>query len=197
MDHRGDGALVMAASVLGTSALLARAQRVGPVEQRVFRAINRDAGPAERPIWLLMQFGNGLTAGVAPLVLRLAGRSWGEAARVSLAAGGGWNLAKLVKSGVARGRPAVLLEGVALRDGDPGGRGFVSGHATVAMSVALAAAPMVSGGARAALVTAAVGVGLARVHVGAHLPLDVVGALALATLWGTACARIELVGAAS
>lgn len=156
---------------------------MGPMERRGFAALNADAGRVERPIWIVMQLGNGLIAIVAPALLRLTGRTWAESARVGVAAHGAWQLAKLVKAFVGRGRPGSLVDGVVLRDGDPVGRGFVSGHATVAASVALVASPLVPRSVRPLLALASGGVAFARVHVGAHLPLDVVGGLALAVVW--------------
>lgn len=135
-----------------------------------------------------MQAGNGLAALVAPVMLRAGGKSWADSARAGLAAFGGWQLAKIVKAAVPRGRPAMLLDDVELRDGDPDGHGFVSGHATVAMSLALAIAPTVGLPLSVAAVGTALAVSLARVHVGAHLPLDIVGAMGLAAVWGTVCA---------
>jgi undecaprenyl-diphosphatase len=57
--------------------------------------------------------------------------------------------------------------------------GFVSGHAAVATSLCVAAFPELGSTARRALVVAAVTVGIARVYIGAHLPLDVLGGIAL------------------
>lgn len=185
-----------AAGILAATARLAHADEVGPIERRAFRLLNSGIGVGERPVWLLMQLGNGLTALVAPTVLRAAGRSWADAARVGIAAHGGWQLAKLAKAIVDRKRPAALLDDVVLRDGDPTGRGFVSGHATVAMSVAVVARPMLPRSAQHALTAAAGGVALARVHVGAHLPLDVIGGAALAVLWGRSITTVTSRGRA-
>jgi glycosyltransferase 2 family protein len=178
-------------AVLGAAALVLATSTArrdpGGVEQRAFHLLNRDAGRAEGPIWVCMQMGNGLSAVAAPAALVLAGRRPTDAARVSIAAFGGWQLAKAVKGVIRRDRPNVLLSGVNLRDGDPGGRGFVSGHATVAMAVATATAPLVGRPARTALFAAAAVTAIARVHVGAHLPLDVVGGAGLGAVWGAFC----------
>jgi undecaprenyl-diphosphatase len=178
MDYRGVG-------VAGPSALVVPAPQVPMWEEQLFRRMNAGIGAAERPVWLVMQAGNGLAAIVAPAALRLQGHSWRESLRVGLAAGGAWHLAKGVKALVRRGRPSALMDDVVLRDGNPDGYGFVSGHAAVAMSVAVATAPLVSDRARVALFATALAVAYARVHVGAHLPLDVAGSLALAAVWGS------------
>lgn len=173
---------------LASAAHFARPGSVGTREERWFRRLNTSAGPAEPVIWGVMQLGNGLASAVAPLYLRARGASWSNAARVGFAGLGGWQLAKVVKAVIPRERPARLLDDVALRDGDPGGRGFVSGHSTVAMSIAVASAPVLAPAERTVVLGAAAVVAGARVHVGAHLPLDVVGGLALGTFWGSVCA---------
>jgi undecaprenyl-diphosphatase len=59
------------------------------------------------------------------------------------------------------------------------GLGFVSGHTAVATALAAIAWPYLGRRWRAVVVIAAVLVALARVYVGAHLPLDVLGGAAL------------------
>jgi len=178
--------------MLGACVALARPGTVSPTESRVFERVNAGVGPAERPIWLAMQFGNGLTAVAAPGLLLLVGRSKSQALRVGIAGFGAWQLAKAIKRAVPRGRPAVLLDHVELRDGDPDGGGFVSGHAAVSMATAVTAGALLGAVPRRVLLGAAGMVGLARVHVGAHLPLDVVGGAGLGLVWGSLCAGIPL-----
>jgi glycosyltransferase 2 family protein len=68
----------------------------------------------------------------------------------------------------------------AVRDGAlTEGLGFVSGHSTVAIACAAILSPSLSGRWRVAGYALATPVGLSRVVVGAHLPLDVVGGAAL------------------
>lgn len=179
-------------TLLVGSAAIARSQAVSPVERRVFERINSGFGAAERPTWVVMQMGNGLTALAAPAVVLALGGTRADAARVGLAAFGGWQLAKLVKRLIPRGRPAALLDDVALRDGDPTGGGFVSGHATVATATALVAGAVLGPRAGRVAGTGAAVVALARVHVGAHLPLDVVGGVGLGLLWGSSCTAMTL-----
>lgn len=159
---------------------------VGGTEHRWFRRMNRPLGPVEAPIRAVMQFGNAMTSVVAPAVLIATGTDRRVALRTGLAAGAAWQLAKAVKRLLPRERPARLLDEVALRDGDPTGRGFVSGHTTVATAAALTAGAGSSPPMRVALGAAALAVGFARVHVGAHLPLDVLGGAGLGLVVGAA-----------
>lgn len=80
-----------------------------------------------------------------------------------------------LKEGASRGRPT----GVPIRD-PVDGFGFPSGHTAVAWAVAVVVAASLPARWRWVPLLLATLVGLARVYVGAHYPLDVVGG----TLWG-------------
>jgi membrane-associated phospholipid phosphatase len=84
-------------------------------------------------------------------------------------------IAKATKGSVGRGRPANELEGVTIRGKEEGDLGFPSGHAAVSAALTTAAAPFVPTPVRALAAGLAAFVSFARVHVGAHLPLDVAG----------------------
>ncbi len=86
-----------------------------------------------------------------------------------------------------------MLSSVQLRGAHPSGLGFVSGHAAVAVALVSVLVMWAPPKVRWALWGAALVVCVARVYVGAHLPLDVVGGAALGAMCG-AVARL-LVGA--
>ncbi len=98
-----------------------------------------------------------------------------------LLAGGtsAWALSKVVKHLVRRPRPAGLLPGTRCRGPEPAGLGYLSGHAGVAVALGAGAFPRLGPGGRALTLAAVPVVGLARIYVGAHLPLDVAGGAAL------------------
>jgi glycosyltransferase 2 family protein len=168
---------------IGTAALLvtalaARRDRVSPAEARVFRAVNGLPDAVHAPAWAIMQLG---TLGAAPAT---AGAAWladdRELAGRLLASGAStWALSKLVKQVVRRPRPAALLAGTRRRGRDAAGLGYLSGHAGVAVALGAAALPRLGPTGRAITVTAIPVVGLTRVYVGAHLPLDIAGGAAL------------------
>jgi membrane-associated phospholipid phosphatase len=90
-----------------------------------------------------------------------------------------WVLAKVVKRCIERPRPAALVLETKRRGREQAGLGFVSGHAAVASSLCAAALTELPWPARPAAVATAITVGVARVYIGAHLPLDVLGGVAL------------------
>lgn len=150
---------------------------VGPAEEAIFRRVN-DASDAWYPtVWPVMQSGTLGAVFVCAGALRACGRR--EDALVALVSGTGvWAGVKVLKPLAGRGRPAAELDDVTTRGSDPTGLGFPSGHAAVATTLAVVATRRRPALRPVALATAAV-TGIARIHVGAHLPLDVVGGWAI------------------
>lgn len=108
-----------------------------------------------------------------------------DAVATTLAGTAMWGGVKLIKGRIGRGRPTELLDEVSVRGPAQTGIGYPSGHAAVAATLALIA-PIPDPAIRAAALLVAGGVGGARIYVGAHLPLDVAGGLALGVLGGLA-----------
>ena len=180
VDRRTSQRLRFAAGVSGVvlSGLAVHDHTIGPVETAVFRTVNRLPDALYRPGWVVMQAGNVGAAPVAGLVALGAGR---PRLAVRLTATGliTWALAKLIKRWYRRPRPAYLMANVRCRGKEPSGLGYVSGHAGIAAGIAGAVLPELRPPVRGAIALAASGVGLCRIYVGAHLPLDVVGGAAL------------------
>lgn len=80
---------------------------------------------------------------------------------------------------VGRGRPGTLLQGVVFHGGLDRGLGFPSGHVAVAAALATAVGVYLGRTGRRVVWVAVALVGIARIFVGAHLPVDVVGGVAL------------------
>ncbi|MDT4923015.1 MAG: hypothetical protein QOG01_728 [Pseudonocardiales bacterium] len=164
--------------VLVLSALPVHPHDISAAERGVFRAINDHTVLPFIAVWVVMQLGNFLAVPAVALVAA-AFRKWRLA--IGMLVGGvlAYYLAKVVKSIVERGRPASVVDDVHIRGAASLGRGYVSGHAAVVTLLVVLAWPYLGQRARIAVVAAAVFVSLARVYVGAHLPLDIVGGAAL------------------
>lgn len=165
------------ASLLATASA-ARRDKVDPWEARAFRAVNDLPGSWLVPAWVVMQLG---TLGAVPAA---AATAWlaGErelAGRLLVGGASTWGLAKVVKQVVRRPRPVALLPGTHRRGREPAGLGYLSGHAAVAVTLGAVAIPRLRPIGRGFALTAIPLVGLTRVYVGAHLPLDVAGGMAL------------------
>jgi membrane-associated phospholipid phosphatase len=168
---------------VGVAALLATAgavrhDRVGPRELWTFRVVNDLPDSAYPPAWAVMQLG---AFGAIPAAAAAAWLSGDRelAGRLLVGGTGTWALAKAVKQIVRRPRPATLLPVVRRRGRDASGLGYLSGHAGVAVALGAAALPRLGPSGRALTLTAIPLVGLTRVYVGAHFPLDIAGGAAL------------------
>ena len=175
-----------------TSAVLAARQRPARCEVAVFRWFNHGPGSIRRGVWLVMQAGSLGAVGVAAV---LTGMRRGRSAATAVLTAGlaSWVGAKLVKPVVRRDRPAAYLDDVVVRGRPQHGLGYPSGHAAVATAVAIATTARATTGVvgsrrvRSLAFATAAGAGCARMYSGAHLPLDVVGGVAIGTL-AAACA---------
>lgn len=169
------GVGVATLAVAGTAV---KADRVGPVEAGLFRSVNTLPDRWAGPVWLVMQGGALAAVPAAAATAWACGRPT-LARRLLVGGVTTWGLAKAVKLAFRRPRPAGLLVQTRRRGRNEPGLGFVSGHAGVAASLCAAALPEFGPGGRRAAVAAAVSVAIARLYVGAHLPLDVLGGAAL------------------
>lgn len=164
--------------LLVLSALPVHVHSISGAERSVFRAINDHTVLPFIVVWTIMQLGNFLAVPAVALAAALW-RRWRLA--IGMLTGGvvTYYLAKVVKQIVERGRPASVLDDVHIRGTASLGRGYVSGHAAVVTLLAVLAWPYLGRRGRVAAAVVAIFVCLARVYVGAHLPLDIVGGAAL------------------
>lgn len=185
------GIALAALAGLAWSAVSARRARSGAVtaaEERVFRRFNDAPGWIEAPAWLVMQAGS--LGAVAVTAAVQARRGPTAAAWTGVVGTAVWAGVKGIKPMIGRGRPDDLLDGVRVRGRRQTGLGYPSGHAAVAMTLACAVRldrhPVGTGLAVAGVV------GATRLYVGAHLPLDVVGGVAIGAVAG--CGAVALRG---
>lgn len=170
-------------AVLGGTAYLA-SRGVPGWEAQSFDAINSLPGALEPVLWSPMQlgslFGPVIVAGGSWFAWRRRPGWWRPSVGSIIVGLVSWQLAKGVKAVVARGRPGDVLDEIIRRAGTPkDGLGFVSGHTAVAFALAAVLSPYLGRRGRWVAYGLAALVGFARIHVGAHLPLDTVGGAAL------------------
>ncbi|MBC6462812.1 phosphatase PAP2 family protein [Actinomadura sp. HBU206391] len=183
--HPAD-ALRLAAGGLSLLVLILLSRDVAGLDADLFRLVNDVPDAAYVPIWLVMQAGWIGMAGLASVAALLARRGR-LAVNLLLAGGCAWLLAKVVKDIAGRPRPAALLDEVILRaDAGAGGTGFVAGHAAVAAALATVASVSLPRPYRRWLWVTVAAVGLGRVYVGAHFPLDLAGGVVVGWMAGSA-----------
>lgn len=181
--------IVAALLVFGATALIAADGTVGGVEQRMFHWIN-GWPDGLRPLMWVFQL-----AGVLFVPVALAGIArWRGRRRLAVALAAIVPLKLLlehavVKQLVHRERPGTAIchldrtcarfRGVPLV-----GLSFVSGHAIITWSVATLLWPFLPRRWRAVPVAVAIANSVARIYLGAHSPLDLVGGAAVGVVLG-------------
>jgi membrane-associated phospholipid phosphatase len=172
--------------VLGVSAVVVSDQRYVRGEGWAVDAVNEWPRGLGAPLEALMPLGTLgagllLTAVVAVVSLR-----WQPTLAVLLAAFASWRLDDVVKDLVERPRPPGVLHDITLRDSDATGFGFPSGHTTMVFALAAVLHVLLPRRWRWVPWVLAVAVGIARLYVGAHFPMDVVAGAALGLAVGGA-----------
>lgn len=169
--------VVLGLAVFGLGFLVAQRGELPVLERDLFRVVNDLPEIVFPVVWAVMQLGNVVAVPVVAGLAAATGRF--RMARDMLVSGLlAYLAADWVKGVVGRERPAGLVD-ANLLDGNVSGIGFISGHAAVAAALATAAVPYLSRRGRRFAWGLAWTVALARVYVGAHLPLDIVGGAAV------------------
>jgi undecaprenyl-diphosphatase len=172
-----------ATAVLGLTAALAARHRAAPGEAVVFEVVNDLPAGLVDPVKVFMTLGTITGVVVVAAALAVATMRLGPPLAVIGAGLVARLVTPIVKDGVERNRPALLLDDLHVRE-RPGGFGFPSSHASIAMAIAIVIACCFPKARWPALAVAAA-VAVARMYVGVHLPLDLVGGAALGLLAAT------------
>ncbi len=193
MTGKGDTrAVVVPAVVLVVTALFAARDRLAVGEAGLVEALNGNGvlgtAPFEPLLLVVMAFGTLPGVVAVAVVTALLVKPWQPAVGVLAAGMAGWLVSGWLKDVVGRGRPVEFLDARTL-DISGGyaaitGAGYPSGHTTVAFAMAAVVAPWVPARWRWAPWVVASLVGVARIYVAAHFPLDVVGGAALGMVVG-------------
>ncbi len=170
--------LVASLAVLAGCAVVVSNGRVGPAERAVFHAVNGLPGWLYGPM-LAAQY---LGVLLMPLVVAagaLVFRRWRLAAALVLVVPLKLAAEKVPKMLVERKRPGTTVPDAILHGVPSAGLSFTSGHAIVTFAIAgLLALVLPRRWAVVAFVLATLNA-VARVYLGAHNPLDVVGGAAI------------------
>jgi undecaprenyl-diphosphatase len=173
------------AVALGLSSLAARHGTVGPAEEAAFDAVNSLPDALFRPMYVLQLPG---VLVVGPLVaVGAVTRGRHRLAAAALAATAGKLVAeRVLKAAVTRERPYTSIgPGVRTRGDVPHhGQSFTSGHAILTTSLAVVVMPWLPGRWRWVPWALVGGNGVARIYVGAHNPLDVIGGVGIGLMVG-------------
>jgi membrane-associated phospholipid phosphatase len=185
--RRIDGvAMLVGLPIVVSCGLVARDGTVGPVELAVFHAINGlpdFLSPPARGAQLLGILGVGPLASAVAAVLR----RWRLALACLLATAGKLVAERMVWELVQRSRPGTTISDAIVRGDTPtGGVSFVSGHVILLTALSWVATPYLHGRWRVLPWAIVALVSFARIYLGAHAPLDVVGGVALGLVVGGA-----------
>ncbi len=185
----GVGLIVLSASVAA-----ARKPSIGPVETRVFHAVNGLTDRLYVVLWLPMQLGNLVVGTAVGLAVAFAARDLTVAMGVIAAMWLKLVTERVVRREMAdylstRQRPGTSQEGPILRGDVPqSGPSFPSGHVILVAAIGAVVAPTLPAAWWWLPSVLAIAVMVGRVYVGAHNPLDVTAGLGAGLLLGGALA---------
>jgi membrane-associated phospholipid phosphatase len=170
--------LLASLAVFAICAVVVADGRVGPAERAVFHAVNGLPGWLYRPM-LLAQYLGVLAMPLVVALGALAARRWRLAAALVLVVPLKLALERVPKQLVQRERPGTTVPDAILRGVHPGGLSFTSGHAIITFAIAgLLVLVLPRRWGVVAVLLASLNA-VARVYLGAHNPLDVVGGAAI------------------
>lgn len=172
--------LVLATSlvVLAWASYFALRPTISQAELDAFRSINDWPDSLRSAFLVITQLGSAWILFALTLLAvwkrysRLALRIFSEGATAFI-------ITEVLKRLIARPRPAFLIPDMHLREALPAGYGFPSGHSALATVLALALLPLLPKKWRWAALAGIVLVGVSRIYLGVHAPLDVVGGIAV------------------
>lgn len=161
-------------------ALIAAQGHVTGWEYTWFMSVNTWSEAWYRPMTIITFFGGSIAAIIAVVsafLLRFYRLAW----RLAFSILGAYAAAGVAKHIIGRERPLGLLQDIHVRIAETG-MGFPSGHATIITVIMLTLLPYMSWKWRWIIPLTIGLVGLSRLYLGVHIPLDILGGVALGTM---------------
>ena len=177
-------AVIAGGIVFGVCAAIAHNGRMSDAERAVFEAINGLTSSLETAGNAVQYLGI-LAIGPLVVIVALVLRRWRLAAAAALVTGLKLVIERGVWKLVYRERPAITEPNAIVRGSTATtGASFVSGHVILSTGLAWAITPYLRGRWRVVPWVIVAMIAFARIYLGAHNPLDVVGGLALGLVAG-------------
>jgi membrane-associated phospholipid phosphatase len=175
--------LSVSALILAISTYIASIQKLPLWEQDLFTKIFNLPGSLYNIATFITLFGSGLM--VIGLVFTLIVIKRRELAlQVTILSIVTFMIVQFMKDTIARPRPIGLVADLTLKQYEASGFGFPSGHSALSMVCALLIFPYVSRSWKIIITIGVILVGLSRIYLGVHAPLDVIGGWSLAiVIW--------------
>ena len=173
--------LAVGAVLLAISSALARDRLLHGWELQVFRTINDWPHGLYYFFLVATIFPSSLWIAAAAVIAAFLSKSYHLAVRLSAAIFGGYAVAVVVMKLIDRARPSELVPNVHQRITDSG-LGFPSGHTMIMTVIVLTCWPLLPKGWRWLTLLLIPLMGLSRLYLGVHAPLDIVGGFAIGVM---------------